>query len=46
LLVADVAELAQRAVLDPVRLGRRRAAECGEEPGADATVVGGKVGVA
>ena len=45
-LVAHLAELAQRAVLDPVGLGRLRAAERREEPGADATVIGGEVGVA
>ena len=45
-LIAHLAELAQRAVLHTVGLGRRRAAERREEPGADATVVGGEVGVA
>ena len=45
-LVAHLAELAQRAVLDPVGLGRRAVAERREKPGADATVVGGEVGVA
>ena len=44
--VADLAELAQRAVLDAVGLGRRGVGERREKAGADATVVGGEVGVA
>ena len=45
-LVAHLAELAQRAVVDRVRLGGRGAAERGEEAAAHASVVGGEVGVA
>ena len=42
-LVAHLAKLAQRAVLDRVRLGRHRAAERGEEGLAHTAVVGGEI---
>ena len=43
-LLAHPAELAQPAVLDAVRLGRRSLTDRGEEAGADAPVVGVEVG--
>src|SRR5262244_732238 len=45
-LFAHGAELAQRAVLAAIGLGRRAATECRKEPGTDTAVVGGEVFVA